>query len=88
MIESRAVVETVSGPRLIRRLCKHWAHRLEVDADQGRVVFDGGVCHMQATEERLEVRLEASDAEQLARLQGVVASHLERMAGKERLSIV
>src|SRR5690606_10671246 len=46
--QSVARVSTESGQRLINRLCKHWAHKLEVDAEQGKVVFDGGVCLMKA----------------------------------------
>ena len=87
MVDSQAIVETSSGQRLINRLCKHWAHKLEVDAASGRVVFPGGECLMTASETQLKVDLEAQDAEQLARLQGVVASHLERMASKETLRI-
>lgn len=87
MHESSAQIVTSSGQRLINRLCKHWAHKLEVDADQGRVVFDGGLCLMSADEDALHVQLQADDAERLELLKGVVASHLERMAGKEELEI-
>nr|WP_300312262.1 DUF2218 domain-containing protein [Halomonas sp.] len=85
--QSVARVSTESGQRLINRLCKHWAHKLEVDAEQGKVVFDGGVCLMKASADTLQVDLQADDNELLERLKGVVASHLERMAGKEELSI-
>lgn len=87
MHESSAQIVTSSGQRLINRLCKHWAHKLEVDADQGRVVFDGGLCLMSAGEDVLRVKLQAGDAERLEQLKGVVASHLERMAVKETLEI-
>tara|TARA_B100000678_G_scaffold289384_1_gene299801 strand:+ start:126 stop:398 length:273 start_codon:yes stop_codon:yes gene_type:complete len=88
MVESRAFVETASGQRLINRLCKHWAHKLEVDAESGHVVFPGGECWMKASDSQLSVGLQAEDAERLERLKDVVASHLERMAGKEPLSVV
>lgn len=82
-----AQVQTLSGQRLINRLCKHWAHKLEVDIEQGRVVFEGGVCLMRADETSLHVELQADNTELLERLKGIVASHLERMAGKEELVI-
>ena len=85
--QSVARVSTESGQRLINRLCKHWAHKLEVDAEQGKVVFDGGLCLMKASESVLQVDLQADVDERLELLKGVVASHLERMAGKEELSI-
>jgi uncharacterized protein len=87
---SRAEIVTESGETLIRRLCKHWAHKLEVEqSDQeGRVTFEGGTCLMQSEEGRLMVAIEALDEESLDRLEGVVASHLERMAGDEVLEII
>lgn len=87
---SRAVIATDSGARLINRLCKHWAHKLEVaqEEGQGRVTFEEGGCLMRADDEALTVAIEALDEEALDRLEGVVASHLERMAGKEPLDIV
>lgn len=87
---SRAEIATQDGSRLINRLCKHWAHKLEVehDAEQGRVVFDGGTCLLHASPERLVVALEALDEPTLDRLESVVANHLERMAGGEPLDIV
>lgn len=87
---SRAVITTDSGARLIHRLCKHWAHKLEVEeeANQGRVAFDEGACLMHADESALTVAIEALDEASLDRLEAVVASHLERMAGKETLDIV
>ncbi|ALM51060.1 DUF2218 domain-containing protein [Halomonas huangheensis] len=87
MHNTTAQVMTPSGQRLINRLCKHWAHKLEVDIEQGRVVFEGGVCLMRADDASLQVDLQAENAELLERLKGVVASHLERMAGKETLVI-
>ncbi|MGQ7246502.1 DUF2218 domain-containing protein [Halomonas sp. V046] len=87
MVESRSTIATASGQRLIHRLCKHWSHKLEVDAERGLVVFEGGRCVMQAGADTLDVRLDADDAEVLERLKAVVASHLERMAGKEELVV-
>lgn len=87
---SRAEITTQDGSRLINRLCKHWAHKLEVeyDAEQGRVKFDGGTCLLHASPEQLVVAIEALDEATLDRLESVVASHLERMAGDKPLDIV
>lgn len=87
---SRAEIATESGARLINRLCKHWAHKLEVEykEGQGRVTFEGGTCLMHAEPELLRVSIEALDEEGLDRLEGVVASHLERMAGDEAIEII
>ncbi len=87
---SRAEIATESGDKLINRLCKHWAHKLEVEQEEGkgRVTFDVGTCLMSTEPGRLHVAIEALDEKGLDRLEGVVASHLERMAGKEPLEIV
>ena len=87
---SRADIATESGDKLINRLCKHWAHKLEVEQEEGkgRVNFDVGSCLMTSEPGRLHVAVEALDEEGLDRLEGVVASHIERMAGKEPLEIV
>ncbi|MDR5903691.1 DUF2218 domain-containing protein [Franzmannia qiaohouensis] len=86
---SRTEIATADGSKLINRLCKHWAHKLEVehDAEQGRVAFADGTCLMHATADRLTVAIEALDEPTLDHLEGVVSSHLDRMAG-EPLDIV
>ncbi|PAU77590.1 DUF2218 domain-containing protein [Halomonas salipaludis] len=86
---SRTEIATIDGSKLINRLCKHWAHKLEVehDAEQGRVAFAEGTCLMHATDERLTIAIEALDEPTLDHLEGVVSSHLDRMAG-ESLDIV
>lgn len=87
---SRAEIATESGERLIRRLCKHWAHKLEVEYTEreGRVTFEGGSCLMISEPGVLRVAIEALDEENLDTLEGVVAGHLERMAVDETLEIV
>ncbi|WP_189466905.1 DUF2218 domain-containing protein [Litchfieldella qijiaojingensis] len=87
---SRAEIATDSGAKLIDRLCKHWAHKLDVEKSEGqaRVTFEAGTCLMYAKDGKLTVALEALDDESLDRLEEVVDSHLVRMAGKEDLDIV
>ncbi|MDT8893569.1 DUF2218 domain-containing protein [Halomonas sp. I1] len=87
---SRAEIVTESGDKLINRLCKHWSHKLEVEQKEGegRITFDNGSCLLRAEQDKLQVAVEALDEEGLDRLEGVVASHLERMAGKESLDII
>ncbi len=88
-VSSSARIKANNPTRLILRLCKHWGHKFPVSFDerQGDVQLSIGRCLMQAQEGELEVRLESSDAEQLQKLEQVVADHLQRMAGAEALSI-
>ncbi|MHA3840072.1 DUF2218 domain-containing protein [Sphingomonas aestuarii] len=90
-----AAVPTANGGRYLQQLCKHWAHNLSVefDAGQGRVVFPkdargadhpgDGVATMTAGGDTLIVRIDATSAEQLEGLKGVLERHLDRFAFRE-----
>lgn len=87
---SRAEIVTPSGERLISRLCKHWAHKLEVEHNEqeAKIIFANGTCLMHVETDRLIVSLETLEEEHLDQLEGVVESHLMRMAKDEPLEIV
>lgn len=87
---SRAEIATESGARLMNRLCKHWAHKLEVEQgeEESRVAFEDGSCVMRVEPGKLLVAIEALDEEVLDQLEGVVDAHLQRMAGDKELAIV
>ena len=90
-----ARVPTAQGSRYLQQLCRHWAHHLtvEFDAARGRVVFPrdargadypgDGVAKMAAEDDVLVVTIEASSAEQLEALKGVLERHLDRFAFRE-----
>jgi len=87
---SRAEIATSSGAKLINRLCKHWSHKLEVEHSEqdAKIVFASGTCLMHAEPDRLLVSIETLEEEHLDQLEGVVESHLMRMAKDESLEIV
>ena len=79
---------TANAARVMRRLCKHWSHKYPVQVDEHRGVIElpNVRCSMQAGADRLDVTL--SSAEPVPeRLTGVVAEHLQRMAGDEQLAM-
>lgn len=88
-------VEVRDGRRYIEMLCKHWAHKLEVQVDEvgGTVVFpketddpdypEDAIAKFAATEERLHVHLTAFTPTQLAVLCRVIDDHLDRFAFRE-----
>lgn len=92
---SNAAVPTANASRYLQQLCKHWQHNLtvEFDADHGTVVFPRdarGASHpgdalvtFDATADALNVRIDATSAEQLDGLKGAVARHLDRFAFRE-----
>ncbi|MBN9490538.1 MAG: DUF2218 domain-containing protein [Alphaproteobacteria bacterium] len=94
-ITSTARVPTAKGSRYLQQLCKHWSHNLAVEftETEGKVVFPrnargadwpgDGTLVMQAHEDGLECRLQASADGQLEALKGTVARHIDRFAFRE-----
>jgi hypothetical protein len=85
MTKTIAVVATESGWKYLQQLCKHWAHKLEVElTDQkGVVKFGEATAVMTSDAQALTVEIEATSPEVLERMKGVVSSHLDRFAFKE-----
>jgi hypothetical protein len=95
MIRSIARVPTSKSSRYLQQLCKHWSHNLAVEftPEAGTVVFPrnargadwpgDATLTLQAHDDGLECRLEASANEQLEALKGAVARHLDRFAFRE-----
>ena len=94
-VQSHARVPTNHGRRYLQQLCKHWSHNLAVEftEESGKVVFPrnargadwpgDATLLLQANDDALECRLEASAAEQLDALKGAVARHIDRFAYRE-----
>ena len=90
MPSTHARIATADGSRLIKRLLTHWGHRFQVELQErhGRVPFDADtVAEFEAGADALQARITAADPERLARMQDVVAEHLQRMARGETLEI-
>ena len=90
MPASSTRIATAEGSRLIKRLLTHWGHKFEVSfhAHRGRVPFDADtVAEFEAGADALVVHIHAADAARLARMETVVADHLQRMARGETLAI-
>jgi hypothetical protein len=76
---------TVDAARVMRRLCRHWSHKFPVRFDDaaGEIQINDVKLSMRVAADRLLVTLENPAGEIPARLPGVVADHLIRMAGTE-----
>lgn len=79
-------VPTTHASRYLQQLCKHWGHKFPVDftPTNGRIELGAAVLIMDADAEGLGLSL-TTEAEQLVRLEGVVAEHVQRFAFKETL---
>ena len=95
MAHSRVRVPTTKASRYLQQLCKHWGHTLTVEftPHKGGVIFPrnargaewpgDALLLLQAHDDCLECRLEASDLGQLEALKGAVARHVDRFAFRE-----
>jgi hypothetical protein len=88
MLSSTVQIQTSDPSRLIRRLCKHWSDKFEVDFDDrhGQIALGDTQCSLTAGDNSLTVTLQTQDEELLARMETVVADHLQRMSAGETFS--
>ncbi|GAA4767782.1 DUF2218 domain-containing protein [Stakelama sediminis] len=90
-----ADVPTGHASRYLQQLCKHWQHSLNVEftPEHGTITFprdarganwdDDGKATLDAKDKALTVRLDASNADHLEGLKGVLERHLDRFAFRE-----
>lgn len=80
-------VLTAKASSYLQQLYKHFAHKLntEFDPEKGWIQFDFGKADLHAEPDRLTMMANAENLEDIARLQRVLASHLERFAFCEDL---
>lgn len=85
MIRTQAIVPTDSASRYLQQLCKHWSHKFEVrfDPHHGHVPLPLGEADLAASDTALTVTCSVPDGGDIARLQTVVADHLQRFAHRE-----
>ncbi len=88
MASSESRIATANPGRYITRLCKHWGHKFQVEFDEGKgfIQFPAGTCHLEAQGDVLLAKIEFP-VEELERMEGVVADHLQRMGSGETLQI-
>ncbi|HEY4031279.1 MAG TPA: DUF2218 domain-containing protein [Caulobacteraceae bacterium] len=80
-------VPTAHASRYLQQLCKHWSHKYPVEftPENGRIEMSAAVLILDADGEGLGLRLSA-EPENLERMEGVVAEHLQRFAFREELA--
>jgi hypothetical protein len=87
--------KTDKASRYLQQLCKHWEHNLKVEfsADHGTIVFPknargadwpgDGLVTLDAKDDGIAIRVDASADEQLNGLKGAVERHIDRFAFRE-----
>jgi hypothetical protein len=84
-MKSSSTIVTENGGRYISQLCKHFGHKVPATLGEreGQITFEAGEVHLRASPATLMILADAAEADGLARLEGVVESHLKRFAFRE-----
>ena len=91
MLTTHADVATQNAAKYLTQLSKHWSHRfpdLTYSADRADIPLPGGPCVLEARDGSLAITVRSSSESDLARMEQVVAEHLQRFAHREPLDIV
>lgn len=83
LIESHAQLQLPEAARTLRRLCKHFSHKVmtECSDTEGRVVFAEGYCRLQASGQQLHLECGAKNLQELREIELTLERHLPAMAG-------
>jgi hypothetical protein len=87
---AQADIPTADASKYLQQLCKHFAHKIKAEFDEsaGTLEFPNGKATLKASNGLLKIQVKADDEAGLKSLEGVVVSHLERFAFREKLEIV
>jgi len=85
MYVTTARYPTEHASRYLQQLCKHFAHKIEVEFTEttGRCVLMSGLAELSADPQALHVRITAEDAKSLIQSRFVIDSHLVTFAHRE-----
>lgn len=88
MLTSSARFETPNGSKYLQQLCKHFAHKIEVefDAHHGRAVLGPGPVELSADDSGLSVTVSAEDVRGIIEARYVVDKHLVTFAFRDGFS--
>jgi uncharacterized protein len=78
---------STDAARIIRRLCRHWSHKypVQIEETSGVIQLNEIRVSLRAEADRIHIALENPQGDVPLRLTGVVAEHLQRMAGADQV---
>jgi uncharacterized protein len=87
MPKATAQLDTDRASRYLQAMCKHFAHKVEVDYDseRGHAALPDGSLTMNASPSELRFEVEAEDLQKLLRTRYIVDAHIVRFAFREKL---
>ncbi len=85
MQSTKAKITTDNPERYIKRLCKHFAHKVDADYSEsaGFVNFSPGTCKMKAEESSIIFTINSEGQERTADLENVISRHMDQFARDE-----
>ena len=88
MTQTTAIVTTGNASRYLQQLCKHFAHKVQVEftPEEGTVSLPFGTCHLSADAEKLVLKAEAKRFA-IGRMERFLGDHLARFAFRENPEI-
>lgn len=83
------LVKTKKASGYLQQLCKHFGHKTKVEftAESGWIKYPFGRADLSANADGLTMQATVQETADLEKLQRVLASHLERFAFREDLTI-
>jgi hypothetical protein len=87
MPSSTARLPTANGSKYLQQLCKHFAHKIDVEftPTHGEIRFSIGTATIDADADGLSMTAQAEDGDKLGQTQHVIESHLVRFAFREEI---
>lgn len=88
MHKATAIFKTDMPSKYIAQLCKHFAHKVEVEYDEkkGKAAMPPGPAYFEAHDGALHIEVNAEEAKQLPFAKYLVEDHLVRFAFREKLT--
>ena len=85
VIKETGTFNTPNASKYLQQLCKHFAHKVEVEYDnlQGKAALPPGEALLTANDEMLSVEISAEDSNGLARSRFIIDDHIKRFAFRE-----
>ncbi|MBL7736395.1 MAG: DUF2218 domain-containing protein [Chitinophagaceae bacterium] len=89
MIQSSAKILTKEGSAYIRKLCRHFAHKVPASYTEsdGRAELPGCICLMHADTDALAFTVTGKSTGEVMRAEDIITRHLLKFAFREQLEI-
>lgn len=87
---SEAKVATEYGALYVKKLCRHFGHKVPIqqDTNKARIDFPFGNCRIEIDEKQVYFSMDVANPDDIDKAEQVVADHFLRMANQDKPEIV